>query len=145
MSKSDNNNNANNDLNQNTTNETTSLLAVALNDNKLMSNDLKELLNKKFIKEIAFYHIIHDLKEDKNYLLSSDGPLCKKFVSLNTKDMTQLPVLHPIRKADTSEATTYFKEIWEMGMNGTDKGIQNSLSVKKTSIYATITDSFKSK
>ena len=43
-----------------------------------MIKDLKELLNENFIKDIAFYHIIYDLKEKENGFLAMDGPLCKK-------------------------------------------------------------------
>ena len=48
-----------------------------------MSIDVKTLLNENFIKYIAFYHILHDLKEPKNDLLASDGPWCCQFVTIN--------------------------------------------------------------
>ena len=68
-----------------------SYLTEAMNDKKQMSKDLKELLTEKFIKNVAFYHIIHDLKERENDFLETDGPLCKKFVSICINNMDNLP------------------------------------------------------
>ena len=50
----------------------------AMNDNIQMSKDSKEILNEKFIEDIVFYHIIHDLKENTNDFLAMDEPFCKK-------------------------------------------------------------------
>ena len=50
-----------------------------------MSIDVKTLLSETIIKYIAFYHIIYDMKDPKNDLLASDGPLCHIFVMINAK------------------------------------------------------------
>ena len=71
----DNSNGSSNDA-LNNSKRYSSFLMEAMNDKKQMSKDLKELLNEKFIKNIAFYHIIHDLKEKENDFLAMDGPLC---------------------------------------------------------------------
>ena len=59
-----------------------SLLMEAMGDKTQMIKDLKELLNENVIEDIMFYHIIHDLKENKNDFLAMDGPLCKKIFLL---------------------------------------------------------------
>ena len=122
-----------------------SYLTEAMNDKKQMSKDLKELLTEKFIKNVAFYHIIHDLKERENDFLETDGPLCKKFVSICINNMDNLPSYHRIQRTNSQDAEIYFKAIWDMGLNTPGKGIRHAISVKKTSVYATIADRFKSK
>ena len=76
-----------------------------------MSKDLKELLNEKVITNIAFYHIICDLKEKENDFLAMDGPLCKKIVSISIKNMNSLPSYHQIQRTNTQVADIYFKVI----------------------------------
>ena len=49
--------------------------------------DVKKLLN---IKDIAFYHIIHDLREPKNDFLATDGTLCREVVMMNANNKINL-------------------------------------------------------
>ena len=62
MSTTRENSNGSNDA-QNNRERYSLLLVSATNDKIQISKDLKELLSEKFIKDIVFYHIIHDLKE----------------------------------------------------------------------------------
>ena len=75
MSTTRDNSNGSNDA-KNNRERYSSLLMSATNDKIQMTKDLKKLLNENFIKYIAFYHMIHDLKENKNDFLAMDGPLC---------------------------------------------------------------------
>ena len=130
---------------KNVTRDNGSLLMEVMSNKNQMSTDVKTLLNENFIKNIAFYHIIHDLKESKNDLLASDGRLWRKFVSINSNNKNNLPGIHPIRDANIIDTKIYFQAVWDMGLSLAGKGIRHAISVKKTSVYATIADRFKSK
>ena len=95
-----------------------------------MSIDVKTFLNENFIKDIVFYHIIYDLKEDNNDLLASNGPLCYKFVMINEKNKNNLPSSHPICDANIINANIYFQAVWDMALS-IGKGICHTTSVKK--------------
>ena len=86
---------------------------------------------------------MHNLKEPKNYLLASDGLLCRKFVMIKIHNLKN-PSSHPICEANIVDAKIYFKVVWDMELN-IGKGICHVISVKKTSVYKTISDRFKSK
>ena len=98
-----------------------------------MSIDVKTLLNKKFIKYIVFYHIIHYLNEPKNDLLASYGPLCRKFVMINENYRDDLPNSHPICDANIIKAKIYFHAVWDMRLT-IGKGICHAISMKKNVI-----------
>ena len=91
------NNNINNDNSgrKNMTRYNGLLLMEVMNNKNQMSIDVKNLLNKKIIKNIAFNHIMHGLKEPKNDLLASDGPLCYKFVMIDTNNNVIFQVVIP--------------------------------------------------
>ena len=53
-------------------------LAKAMGNRGGIAQDV--LVLSKFIREILFYHIVHDLKNDKDDVLSEAGTLGKYFV-----------------------------------------------------------------
>ena len=64
---------------------------------------------------------------------------------INANNKNNFPGNHPIRDANIIDTKIYFQAVWDMGLRIAGKGIRHIICVKKTSVYATIADRFKSK
>jgi hypothetical protein len=122
-----------------------SQLTDALNNQAGIDRDIRVL--SKFIRGILFYHIVHDLKNEKDDVLSEKGILCKYFVHHFLKEPNKSEMTNGgIRGASEAETEAYLKILWNKGLNMKGRGnIRKELSNEKSAVYAAISDAFKSK
>jgi hypothetical protein len=120
-------------------------LAEAMANQAGIDRDIRVL--SKFIRGILFYHIVHDLKNEKDDVLSEAGKLGKYFVhhflkEANIGEMTNGSIIG----ATNAETKQYLKFLWNKGLTMKGRGnIRRELSNEKSAVYAAISDVFKSK
>jgi uncharacterized protein YueI len=101
----------------------------------------------KFIRGILFYHVVHDLKNENDDVLSEKGKLGIHFVKYFLKEANKTEITNGnIIGAPEKETELYLKFLWNKGLNMKGRGnIRRELSNEKSAVYAAISDAFKSK
>jgi hypothetical protein len=125
--------------------EPTSHLAEALASQPGIDRDIRVL--SKFIRGILFYHVVHDLKNENDDVLSEKGKLGIHFVKYFLKEANKTEITNGnIIGATEKETELYLKFLWNKGLNMKGRGnIRRELSNEKSAVYAAISDAFKSK
>ena len=127
------------------TTEPHSHLALAMDSQPGIDRDIRVL--SKFIRRKLFYHVVHDLKNEKDDVLSEEGKLCIYFVKYFLKEANKTEITNGnIIGAPEKETELYLKFLWNKGLNMKGRGnIRQELSNEKSAVYAAISDAFKSK
>jgi hypothetical protein len=127
------------------TTEPTSHLALAMESQAGIDRDIRVL--SKFIRGILFYHVVHDLKNENDDVLSEKGKLGIHFVKYFLKEANKTEITNGnIIGATEKETELYLKFLWNKGLNMKGRGnIRRELSNEKSAVYAAISDAFKSK
>ncbi len=127
------------------TTEPTSHLALAMESQAGIDRDIRVL--SKFIRRKLFYHVVHDLKNENDDVLSEKGKLGIYFVKYFLKEANKTEITNGnIVGAPEKETELYLKFLWNKGLNMKGRGnIRRELSNEKSAVYAAISDAFKSK
>jgi hypothetical protein len=117
----------------------------AMNSQPGIDRDMKVL--SKFIRGILFYHVVHDLKNEKDDVLSEKGKLGIYFVKYFLREANKSEITNGnIIGASEKETREYLKFLWNKGLTMKGRGnIRRELSSEKSAVYAAINDAFKSK
>jgi F420-0:gamma-glutamyl ligase-like protein len=120
-------------------------LAKAIRNRVGIDRDI--LVLSKFTREILFYHIVHDLKNEKDDVLSDTGVLGRYFVFYFQLEDNKSEITNSqIRGASEEDTKEYLKFLWNKALTMKGKGnIRRELSSEKSAVYAAISDAFKSK
>jgi hypothetical protein len=120
-------------------------LAEAMANQAGIDRDIRVL--SKFIRGILFYHVVHDLKNENDDVLSEAGTLGRYFVHHFLKEANKSEMTNgSIRVASKAETEVYLKFLWNKGLTMKGRGnIRKELSNEKSAVYAAISDAFKSK
>lgn len=118
----------------------------AVNNKRGVRQDLEILC--KFVRDILFYAMIHDIRASENPdkdIMGEKGKACTIFVQLFLEDKGKLSNSELFGCTD-QEREHYLRFLWREGL--TTKSQYNSrraLSNEKSAVYAGISEAFKSK
>jgi ribonucleotide reductase beta subunit family protein with ferritin-like domain len=125
--------------------EQISHLAQAMSNIAGIDRDIRVL--GKFTRGTLFYNIVHDLKNEKDDVLSEEGKLGQYFVHHFLKEANKHEISNGnIIGASETETKQYLRFLWNKGLTMKGRGnLRRELSNEKSAVYASISDAFKSK
>jgi hypothetical protein len=110
-----------------------------------IERDMKEL--GTLVREKLFYIIIHDLKDNSDDVLKTDGRICNTSIKYFLKASNRRKITNKyIQSATETDFKQYLRFMWNQGLSTKGKGnIRQELSQEKSAVYASINEAFKSK
>jgi hypothetical protein len=120
-------------------------LASAMDNGAGIEKDMAEL--GTLVRERFFYIIIHDLKDDSDDVLRTDGRLCNASIQYFLQPANRGKITNKfILSAPETDFKQYLRFMWKEGLSTKGKGnIRRELSQEKSAVYAAINEAFKSK
>jgi hypothetical protein len=120
-------------------------LAKAMNNEVGIERDMVQL--GKLVREKLFYIIIHDLKDESTDVLGLNGEICKLSIQYFLVAQHRSKITNGyIMGASEIDFKEYLRFMWNKGLSTKGKGnIRRELSQEKSSVYAAISEAFKSK
>jgi hypothetical protein len=120
-------------------------LASAMGNAAGIERDMAEL--GTLVREKFFNMIVHDLKDNSDDVLTTDGKLCNACIDYFLKVSNRGKITNScIRNASERDFKQYLRFMWNQGLTTKGKGnIRRELSQEKSAVYAAINEAFKSK